>query len=463
MSFLAKTRSRAYTAAAIALVGLGVAACNKDKLLQVTDPDILNIDDYATPDGAEALRVGVIARFNTAFDGGTDSFVSVTGNMSDEILTSDTFDGRLTINARKSAEVNSEMSGVYNNMQRARAFAELAASMLLQSTPDSTTNLGQVYAYLGYTETFLGEGWCPGIPFSSEDGTTMTYGEPLTSQEVFEHAVVHFDSALAFATGTSSAATAVRNLASVGKGRALLNLGRYAEAATAVAGVPQSFKAVSSHSNQSSSNGVWSAISNGQTRYRLASLEGELPGGGTNGLQYLDTLSSDPRIPWKKSGRIGFSSQFLNQPDQTKYGRFDDGIVANGIEAKLIGIEAQLQDPANDQAVFDALNALRASGPPVVPAMAAGSKPADHNGMVDLFFKERAFWLWLTGHRLGDQRRLVRNYARGAETVFSSGELGTPYLMTTIPVAGEYGTSTAITIPFQERNNPNFQGCLDGV
>jgi hypothetical protein len=456
MSFLLNTRSRAYAAAALALVGLGTVGCNKDKLLQVTDPDILNIGDYATPDGADPLRVGVISRFNSAFDGSADSFVTMTGNMSDEMLTSDTFDGRLTINARKSAEVNSEMSGIYNNMQRARAFAVLANAILEKSVPEQTANRGQVYAYLGYTEVFFGEGWCPGVPFSSEDGATFTYGQPLTTADIFTQAVAHFDSALTL-IGTASANANLRYFAEVGKGRALLSLGKFTEAAAAVADVPQSFKAVSSHSNASSSNGVWSAITNGQTRYRLAS------GEGTNGLKFLDTLSSDPRIAWARSGRVGFSSQFLNQPDQKKFARFDDGIIANGIEAKLIGIEAQLQSAANDQAVFVALNARRARGPPVVRAMAAPTKPADHAGMIRLFFKERAFWLWLTGHRLGDMRRMVRTYGLPTESVFSTGEIGIPYLMTVVPVAGQFGTSTAVTIPFQERNNPNFSGCLDGV
>jgi hypothetical protein len=453
MSLISKTRSRGYGIAALALAALGAAGCNKDKLLEVTVPSILNIEDYSTPDGAEPLRVGVIARFNTAFDGSADSFITMTGNMSDEMLTSDTFDGRLTINARRSAELNSEMSGIYNNVQRTRAFATMALGILAQSAPEPASNRGQIYAYLGYSELMLGEGWCPGVPFSSEDGVTTTYGDPLTTQQIFEKAVAHFDTAITLA-GTT---TAVRYFAEIGKGRALLSLGRYADAAAAVADVPQSFKVVASHSSNSTSNGMWSAITNGQTRYRLAS------GEGTNGLKYLDTLSSDPRIAWARSGRIGFSSQFLNQPDQKKYGRYDDGIVANGIEAKLMIIEAQLQDAANDQAVFDALNALRASGPPVVPAMAAGTKPATHDGMVDLFFKERAFWLWLTGHRLGDMRRLVRNYGRPVESVYPTGALGIPYLMTTIPISGEYGPSTAVSIPFQERNNPKFSGCLDGV
>ena len=70
----------------------------------------------------------MIADFATAFDGGTDSFTTITGNLADELLASDTFDGRLTINARKSVEVNTEMEAVYRAMQRARTGAARAAA-----------------------------------------------------------------------------------------------------------------------------------------------------------------------------------------------------------------------------------------------------------------------------------------------------------------------------------------------
>ena len=31
---------------------------------------------------------------------------------------------------------------------------------------------------------------------------------------------------------------------------------------------------------------------------------------------------------------------------------------------------------------------------------------------MDLLFSERAFWMFATGHRLGDMRRLIRQYGR---------------------------------------------------
>ena len=126
MSLSSKTVARRIVAGTAFALAATAAGCKKDSLLQVTDPDILNPGDYTTPAGATPLRVGVIANFTSAFDGGTDSFVTITGNLADELLASDTFDGRLTINARKSVETNSEMEAVYRAMQRARTAAQRA-------------------------------------------------------------------------------------------------------------------------------------------------------------------------------------------------------------------------------------------------------------------------------------------------------------------------------------------------
>ena len=134
MMFLSsKTRTRIVAGTAFALAATA-AGCKKDSLLAVTDPDILNTGDYTTPAGATPLRIGVIANFASAFDGSTDSFVTITGNLADELLASDTFDGRLTINARKSVETNSEMESVYRAMQRARTAAS-AAGILATTAP----------------------------------------------------------------------------------------------------------------------------------------------------------------------------------------------------------------------------------------------------------------------------------------------------------------------------------------
>jgi hypothetical protein len=103
--------------------------------------------------------------------------------------------------------------------------------------------------------------------------------------------------------------------------------------------------------------------------------------------------------------------------------------------------------------MFAQLNTLRATG--ITPAIAAmPTSPTTQSAAVDMLFKERAYWLWLTGHRLGDMRRLIRQYGRTAATVFPVGNIRYRPGQT-------YGNDVNLVIPFNERNNPKFKGCLD--
>ena len=71
---------------------------------------------------------------------------------------------------------------------------------------------------------------------------------------------------------------------------------------------------------------------------------------------------------------------------------------------------------------------------------------------MDLLFYERGFTLFGEGHRVGDRRRLIRQYGRGAEEVFPTGAYHK---------GGFYGTDTNLIIPLAEEDNPYFSGCLD--
>jgi len=79
------------------------------------------------------------------------------------------------------------------------------------------------------------------------------------------------------------------------------------------------------------------------------------------------------------------------------------------------------------------------------------AEPATQEEGVDLLFSERAFWMFATGHRLGDLRRLIRQYGRTA-TVFPSG---------TYIKGGSYGGDLNLPIPQEEGNNPNAVGCVN--
>ena len=151
---------------------------------------------------------------------------------------------------------------------------------------------------------------------------------------------------------------------------------------------------------------------------------------------------------------------------QTKYQNRSAPIsFADGVEARLIEAENLVRSGG---AYLPVLNALRASLPsliiappgpanllpnaPVVAALPALVAPATQTDQISQVFQERAYWLFLTGHRLGDMRRLIKHIGRGAETVFPSG---------TYFKGGAYGVDVNFPVPFPETNNQNFTGCLD--
>jgi hypothetical protein len=104
-----------------------------------------------------------------------------------------------------------------------------------------------------------------------------------------------------------------------------------------------------------------------------------------------------------------------------------------------------------------ALAAVRGYTRPM-PALAAALTPTAQE---DQLFKERAYWLFLTAHRLGDLRRLSRPVGaaapdisgdgRGIETVFPTGAYHK---------SGTYGTDVNSPIPQAEDNNDKFNRAL---
>jgi hypothetical protein len=74
-----------------------------------------------------------------------------------------------------------------------------------------------------------------------------------------------------------------------------------------------------------------------------------------------------------------------------------------------------------------------------VPANAAAAR--------DVLFSERAFWLFMTGHRLGDLRRLVYQYGLPQNAVYPTGDYHK---------GGVYGSDVVFPLDFDEANNSLF-------
>jgi hypothetical protein len=437
-----------------ALAAVVLAACSG--LLDVKDPDIINPPDVNNPDGAVAAYNGGIGDFAFANDGdngATEGQIIVSGAMADEYADAETFPTRIEYDSRAINEQNGTLSAVFFNLAKARVALEGATGALETYAPTPNSRVGEMLALAGMTYVYFGENYCSGVPFSERapDGSVV-YGQPLGTNAVLDLSISRFDSALVMTTTAVPASDTVarlkvRNLAAIGKARALLDKGDFAGAAAAVAGIPTNFAYQTAHTISSNRqfNGVFvfnNQAPNGTGRFSVADVE------GTNGLNFRS--AGDPRVVAPQNG-LGFdksSPLFV----LTKYASASSPVnVASGIEARLIEAEAQLQ-AGSGAAMVTSLNALRADAANNGGfSLAALPDPGTQVGREDLLFRERAFWLFATGHRLGDLRRLVRQYGRTVGAVYPTG--------TYVHTNTVYGSNTELTVPFDERNNPNFSGC----
>lgn len=437
---------------ALGLVGLSVTGCSKDDLLAVEDPEVAKPGTLAGPDGLPARHAGAIGDFAVAFSGsnGVEGYVNLVGLFTDEMHHTETFPDRLNIDMRNIQVQEPTQQTNYRNLHRAHRSAQEAIENFAEhgdlSSATDATRYAEVLNLAGYTYILFGENFCSGVPFSkvNPDGT-FDYGPAETTEQIFERAIGSFDQAMA----TSAANTRQKHLARIGKARALLALGRFAEAAAAVAEVPNDFVYQIEHSENSGrqQNGIWNFQFNAR---RWGISDGE----GGNGLPYRS--AEDPRVPWAastRSGGLGFDNS-TKLYDQLKYpDRKASVTLADGVEARLIEAEAALRD--GDVATWLAKhNEVRAT----VEGLADLVDPGTDAARISLHFQERAFWFYLTAHRLGDLRRMVKHWGLSADDVYPTGD----YFK-----GGLYGDDLNFPIPIDEKNNTKMtydaglKGCLD--
>jgi hypothetical protein len=346
------------------------------------------------------------------------------------------------------------MRDIFFTVERARASA-LRAETTYKKLAATDSGYAEVLDVGGYSFLFLAEAYCSGVPVSGFDASgKVVNGQPLTTQQLLDSAIARFT--LAASVAATAGNTRLENLARVGHARALLFKGNsnLPAAAAQVASVPTSFeyRVFSSANTDRQNNGVWEFNWN-EARWTQADSEAGI------GLPFrrggaLQAQAGDPRTPFLAAGK-GFDRQTnlfvtLKYPDRNA-----SEVLADGVEARLIEAENDLS--SNDIASFLAvLNALRSSSGLGLDPLA---DPGTPDSRVRLLFHERAFWLYLTNHRLGDMRRLIRSTANGGyglapNTVFPSGTY-------TGRGGGVYGTDVNFPIPVEEDNNPNFHGCID--
>lgn len=454
-----------------ALLGVTLAACDPGELLETVDPVEIGPETASV----DVLVAGAIGDFQVAYSGdGGDAFLSNVANFTDEFQNTGTFPTRTATDRRGQFPFGQDNTSddAYNDLHRARRAAKLAAQRLAEEVDPADPRIALLRNLEGYTYVALGEGFCSGIPFSEVEEAERIEGPPLSTAEVFDSAVVRFDMALQV--------DPENRLARIGKARALLNNGRFAEAAAEVADVPTSFTHFVEHSSNDDrqNNPVFNLMGNG--RYSVTNRI------GGNGVPYRE---NDPRVPWLEDPLGGFDDQFRLFISLRYPTRDSNVLLADGIEARLIEAEALLQ--AGDPAWLDILNELRAnvSGlmtarfdtyeasvgldangePKLAPTTSEGRRvpvgvtattldpledPGSLDARVDLLYAERALWMYNTGKRLGDMRRLMREYGRAENEVFPTGA----YFK-----GGSYGSDVSLPIAFREVNNSLFDGSTCNV
>ena len=471
----------------LALTVFAATACSPSSLVDVPSPSsVVPIGDVTTPAGAARLYAFAVTQFAISYGGGdgatvgVDSYVSASGLLSDELMRTGTrlvnpivptvqvtIDER-TMNATQPAGA----AGLYDQLQRSRVEARQAREALSSYAPALPKALqAQLYANEGYSIVMLAEGFCDGIPLS----IVPLNGDPNPSRgystdELFVNAAALFDSAIAI--GADSARFV--NFARIGKARALLGRGpqSFAAAASAVQAVPTDFiynvefsSAVPRGSNWIASNPwIYNAVG----------------GEGINGLNWI----ADPRtgVP---SGKGVYGVGLPAKYSRDASGALDPSVawpdvpmpVASGVEARLIEAEADLYaGGTNWLAILNALRAacVGAAACAPVPSILAGrlapladpGTAPDPNARIKLLMKERAMWLFLTGHREGDLRRLAHWYpfAFSANTLWPVGEYvnagSNGSIAPTSTNLTSYGADVLfLPDPAERQTNPVYAGC----
>jgi hypothetical protein len=438
-------------------IAMTAAACTdpKQTLLDAPIPTIIDTTAALSPAGADALRLGALSRLRqiTAGSGAGDSPWMFAGLLTDEWKSSDTFSQRNETDQRQVQDNNANLTPILRDLYRTRTSAREAINALRAYAPTPAANIGQMYMVMAVAETYIAEWFCNGAPILETSNPPQA-----TNAEIYALALAHLDSALANAKDKDAFTVSVANAAAVAKGRVLIEQGKFAEAAAAVASVPTNFQLLATFSLTSGSNQIWS-LNTSAKRWTVGD-SFDVSGVIKNSLPFAS--AKDPRVPvtgttlgTSPAGR-GFDNS-TNFVFTTLWARTDPTPILSGIDARLIEAEAKLN--ANDFAgMMNILNALRTSpqnlGAINTPAMAPLSTPATKADAVNLYFREKGFWTFSRGQRLGDLRRLIRLYGRAADG-------SDTFPVGTFFKGGTYGADVNFPVSVDEQNNTSFKACLD--
>jgi hypothetical protein len=418
-------------------------ACSE--LTRVSSPDLVQPSDIANASGAEAQRVGAVHLFANALS--QQAFMS--GIITDELTDRS---GTISSDERRVPRVQEFYDFPYDGLAGARLNALSAAAHLQQYSPLPGWHVGEMFAYAGYVETLYAEGMCSPLPLGMVVSGTPSQTNTVTRSGLIQDALANFDSALSHSADNDS----IQHLAQIGRARVLSDSGDWRAAIASILSITAPYSYAPAYDGTTAFNVLFQNINVNLTA-SVSDREGR------NGLDFIS--AHDPRVMAVNIGLPAAGVQDSIYSLATYTSLAVPIVLASSIEASLLRAEALL--PANGgtgSAWLDTLNALRTSGTTTVSGsdtvyqagsggvtgLSPMSDPGSDASRLDMLFRERAFWLFGTGHRQGDLRRLVRQYQRAVEAVFPTGPYnGGP---------STYGSDVAF-LPFGEQGNRTYAGC----
>jgi hypothetical protein len=410
---------RRLTAAFVTATVVTTSAC--DRLLSVDNPANVPIDALNNPGLMATLESGALQSFQCAFA----NYVATVGVLSGEYWVANGFvdshpwEWRGVVQIKQGpgscAGRNATSLGYYTPMQQARFqlddLFKRASELTDADVPNRQRMLTEARAYAGYAYLILGETMCD---------MTVDGGPKLTSADVWKAAEDRFSEAITLATTLGD--NSLKNMATVGRARARLDLGKLAEAAADARLVPAGFvrnaEFNASTTTQSRENRIFNMTFTNlfisvAPPYQNLTVDGK----------------PDPRVPvtdLKRNGNDGVTPFFQQQVYKTVSSPIP---IATYAEAQLILAEAS-SDQVEKLAALNRVRALNNISPLAGPVTDA------------IIIEERRRQLFSQGQRYTDMLRKKLPFQTGTNRKGQT-----------------YSDLTCIPLPDVEtQNNPNFKG-----
>lgn len=417
---------RAYMVTGLAAAVFALSSCSLD----VFDPDIVSPEDVSDPASLPIAITGAIGDLQFSLD----DYALYSGLFTDEFILAGTFPTRFQVDERRIQFTNTTInSDVYELMHRSRFSADnlVAGAQSLVGDAEVDQDLVQVGIangqYAGaYIRMLFAEMYCESIFGGNNEEDPSFESAPVGPDARMQDAVSLFQSAqaTATATGLSNLAQAAR----VGEARAQLFLANYSAAAAAAAAVDADLEFMSEYSSNTPAqyNEVYAFTYADTETLRWTVGDGSAASRQNEAWPFFDEWASlgliepdpnqttfqsfDSSVP-EKIQMIYPSPGPLGNPQSppTAAGQGSPMFFATGFEADIIEAEALYRSGDLDGAAALINSRLTTGDNPhgksFQPVAFTGAFAAD----IAEIGRAYAAGTWLTGHRLGFVRRILRN------------------------------------------------------